>query len=142
MLRTRYLLWYWLPLVLYLAVIFAGSSASNLPDIPGGFSDKTAHASEYAVLGLLMARALAGPRWLSIPWPTAAAAVVLCALYGVSDEYHQLFVPGRDFDPRDMMADAFGACASAGALWAWGTVRRLAKRVERSSAPPWMPPRG
>lgn len=108
-----------------MAVIFAGSSISKLPDIPGGFSDKTAHASEFAVLGLLMARALAGPRWLSIPFRVVLVAVVLVALYGVADEFHQLFVPGRDFDPRDMMADALGASASAGALWAWGIIRRF-----------------
>ncbi len=128
---ARHLLPYWLPVIIYMAVIFAGSSASHLPDIPGGFSDKVAHACEYAVLGLLVARALAGPRWLSIPLSVAAAAVVLCALYGVSDEYHQLFVPGRDFDPRDMMADALGASAAVGALWAWGIIRRFMRLRSR-----------
>lgn len=125
--RAWYLLWYWAPVVLYMAIIFAGSSISNLPAIPGGFSDKTAHGSEYAVLGLLLARGLAGPRWLSITLPCVVGAVVLAALYGVFDEWHQLFVPGRDFDVRDMMADAAGASMSAGALWLWSIIRRFSR---------------
>ncbi len=112
-------------------VIFAGSSMSALPDIPGGFSDKTAHFTEYAVFGLLLARALAGPRWLSITLPFVLGAVAIAGLYGVSDEFHQLLVPGRDFDVKDMVADALGACASVGALWAWGIIRRTSA-VRRS----------
>ena len=121
---ARRVFWYWAPAVLFMAVIFAGSSFPHLPDIPGGFSDKTAHVTEYAVLGLLLARALAGPRWLSITFPCVAGAVVVAALYGVSDECHQLFVPGREFDVHDMMADATGASIAAGALWVLGIIRR------------------
>ena len=36
-------------------------------------------------------------------------AIVISSLYGVSDEYHQLFVPGRTFDVFDMLADAIGS---------------------------------
>lgn len=106
-----------------MAVIFVGSSIQT-PEIPGGFSDKTAHGSEYAVLGLLLARALAGPRWLSPSLPCALGAVILAALYGISDEYHQLFVPGRQYDVHDMLADAIGASMSAGGLWVWGMIKR------------------
>jgi len=81
-------------------------------------------AQPHAVLGLLMARGLAGPRWLSITIPYVVGAVVLAALYGVSDECHQLFVPGRQFDVRDMMANALGASVPTGALWAWGIIKR------------------
>lgn len=116
---------FWAPVVLYLAVIFAGSSVPALPDVPGG--DKTAHIVEYAVLGLLLTRALAGPRWLSVTFPYVAGAVALAALYGLSDECHQAFVPGRQFDVADMLADATGASLSAGALWAWGIIRRSRK---------------
>ncbi len=121
----RHLLVYWAPVIVYLAVIFAGSSVSKLPDIPGGLSDKTAHAGEYAVLGFLLARALAGPGWLAIRWVHGICAVVLATLYGVSDECHQLFVPGRQFDVIDMAADAIGASAGASSLWAWGIIRRF-----------------
>ncbi len=124
-LRWRHLLVFWGPVVVYLAVIFVGSSFPKLPEPPGGFSDKTAHATEYAVLGLLLARAIAGRGWLSLTLPCVAGAVVVATLYGVSDEYHQLFVPGRQFDVRDMMADATGAFLGAGALWGWGIIKRF-----------------
>ncbi len=129
----RYLLRYWVPAVLFMAAIFVGSSISKPPDVPGGFSDKTAHFCEYAVLGLLLARALAGRRWLSPPFPIVAAAALLAALYGVSDEYHQLFVPGRQYDVRDMMADAFGASLSVGALWTWSIISRFCRLRSRAS---------
>jgi VanZ family protein len=115
----------WGPVVVYLAVIFVGSSFPKLPDLPGGLSDKVAHAAEYAVLGLLLTRALAGPRWLPTPVPYAVSAVALAGLYGLSDECHQLLVPGRDFDLMDLAADVAGATAAAVALSGWGIIRRF-----------------
>ncbi len=122
--HPKSILWYWGPIIAYMAVIFIGSSFSKLPDIPMGFSDKVAHFSEYAVLALLVARGLAGPRWLSITFPYVLAAILVAGLYGMSDEFHQLFVPGRDCDIRDWAADTMGACTSVGTLWAWGIIRR------------------
>jgi VanZ family protein len=98
-------------------------------------------AQPHAVLGLLMARGLAGPRWLSITIPYVVGAVVLAALYGVSDECHQLFVPGRQFDVRDMVADALGASASAGVLWAWGIIRRYCERPGSPGFSRLLPPK-
>ncbi len=62
--KTRALLFYWGPVVLYMAAIYTGSSVSTVPDMPAGVTDKMLHFGEYALLGLLLARALAGPRWL------------------------------------------------------------------------------
>jgi VanZ family protein len=115
----------WGPVVVYLAVIFIGSSFPALPEIPGGLSDKAAHAAEYAVLGVLLTRALAGPRWLSAPFPYIAGAVVLAGAYGLSDECHQLFVPGRTFDLKDLLADVVGASLSVVVLSGWVIIRRF-----------------
>jgi VanZ family protein len=52
------------------------------------------------------------------------AAVVISTLYGVSDEYHQLFVPGRSFDVFDMLADFIGSVVGASAIGAWSIIRR------------------
>ncbi len=123
--RLRAFLWSWGPVIVYMAVIFAGSSASKLPDLPSGISDKMAHAGEYAVLGLVLVRALAGRRWLAVPAPRALAAVALAALYGISDEFHQSFVPHRDVEVGDVIADTVGASASVGALWLWGIIKRF-----------------
>jgi VanZ family protein len=118
-----------------MAAIFAGSSLSKLPPIPGGFSDKVAHFTEYALFGLVLARAVAGPRWLSLPASLALLTVFVAMLYGVSDEIHQRFVPGRDFDPRDMVADTLGAAAAAVALWACGIIRRFSGHFPDVSEP-------
>jgi VanZ family protein len=109
-----------------MAVIFTGSSISGLPD--PGVPDKFAHFWEYAVLGVLVVRAVAGPGWLSPTFFLTLVAVLICAAYGASDEGHQLFVPGRHCDVWDLAADVSGAGASAGVLWAWGIIRRFSAR--------------
>lgn len=67
---------------------------------------KTAHATEYAVLGLLLAGSFSDrkrKRWMSIavPW-------LFGTMYAVSDEIHQYFVPGRSCQVSDMMLDSLG----------------------------------
>jgi VanZ family protein len=66
--------------------------------------DKGLHCIEYAILGAAVAHAFGSrvrSRW--------SLAVLLTALYGASDEVHQLFTPGRFADLRDLLADAIGA---------------------------------
>lgn len=70
-----------------------------------------AHFCEYTVFGALWANAL----HCHLPLRRACMLAVACAsLYGVSDELHQLFVPGRACDPLDWAVDtaggALGAC--------------------------------
>ncbi|HEX9101058.1 MAG TPA: VanZ family protein, partial [Polyangia bacterium] len=97
----------WLPVVLFAALIFVGSS------IPGNainprltIHDKVVHAGEYAVFALLLARAI-GARWWWL-------AIVAGALYGVSDEFHQTFTPMRSGnDLGDMTADLVGSAIGA-----------------------------
>ena len=68
-----------------------------------------AHFSEYVVLGVLLFVAL----WQTRPDARRAllvsAAIGLASLYGASDEFHQLFVPGRLCDPADWLTDTLGA---------------------------------
>jgi VanZ family protein len=108
----------WLPVVAWAALIFALSSVPDLGTGLGGWDlvlRKLAHAAEYAVLGALLVRATARP-------PTALA---LGALYAVSDEVHQAFVPGRTGSPLDVTLDILGVVAGI-ALWQLVRVRRLA----------------
>ena len=105
----------WLPVFLYLAIVFWLSAQSRpLPFLPPelwGF-DKLLHAAEYAVLGMLLAAALGGEGLAPgrvLPW-----AVLLASAYGASDEIHQAFVPNRSCDLRDWIADTAGAAVGAG----------------------------
>jgi VanZ family protein len=114
-----------------MVVIFVASSVQDVGPLPGGLSDKSWHSAGYAVLGALMLRGLAAARWSRVTVLRAAAAVVLSTLYGVSDEWHQSFVPGRSPDVLDVAADAVGSTigalavlAAAAAVRRWGIVDR------------------
>ncbi len=83
----------------------------SLASFPG--SDKVLHGSAYAVLGALLVLATAGARFPARRAVVIAAA--LASLYGVTDELHQSFVPGRDTSAGDWIADTVGALAGAAA---------------------------
>lgn len=105
----------WGPAVVWMAATFALSHRSAV-SIPFDAPDYVAHAGAYAVLGALYVWALAGGRTLAIAPRLVLPAVLLAALYGLTDEFHQSFVPGRDASMTDVLADvvggAFGAAAA------------------------------
>src|SRR5262245_45409517 len=98
----------WTPVVLYLAVIFGLSSIANPPELPEG-SDKNLHALLYSGLGVLFVRALAGGLNRRVGLGVVVMSTVLLALYGVSDEIHQYYVPPRQVEALDVVADTIGA---------------------------------
>ena len=117
----------WGPAVLWAAVLFFLSSLSDPPQ-PESFQlpglDKVAHFGMYAVLGALLARGReAGGT------PSHAAVLLLGALYGVSDEWHQSFVPGRQVSALDWAADLAGLAAG---YW---TLLRLIRRSRATVRP-------
>ena len=65
---------------------------------------KTAHASEYALLGMLLFGAMTGTRRRRMCYAWLAAAC-----YAATDEFHQLFVPGRSGQFTDVCIDSGGA---------------------------------
>jgi VanZ family protein len=115
----------WAPVVAYMAAIFAASSMQS-PPVPGG-ADKPWHALAYLGLSIVVVRALAGGFSRRIGGRVAAAAIVIAVLYGVSDEVHQMFVPGRTAAFDDLIADTVGACAGAILCWAWGIIRSTSR---------------
>jgi VanZ family protein len=91
----------WLPVVLWAGVIFVLSSIPSLGTGLGTWDvilRKGAHMTEYAVLAVLLARALG----------REAPALALGILYAASDELHQAFVRGRHASPIDVAIDAVG----------------------------------
>jgi VanZ family protein len=114
----------WLPVIAYMAMLFGLSSISKLPEPPGQISYYEVHVGAYTVLALLTSRALAKGRVRNVTALVVWRAFLISALYGVSDEYHQRFVPGREFDVFDMVADAIGSVIGAVVVWAWSIIRR------------------
>ncbi|MGE0446291.1 MAG: VanZ family protein [Vicinamibacterales bacterium] len=111
----------WLPVIGYMAVIFYVSSLSDAP-LPQGVTDISAHMLGYVGLGVVCARAFAGGLPARMTPGIAAAALALAVGYGVTDELHQMFVPGRSAELKDLGSDAVGAAAGIVACWAWGII--------------------
>jgi len=129
----RVFLKYWLPLLIWIGVIFVGStdlmSAEHTwrflvpilrwlkPDVaPETIRSvhtavrKCAHVAEYAILALLLWRALRSGSAVRAKMSTLVAAVLLgCAVFAASDEFHQSFVKSRTPSLRDVLLDIAGA---------------------------------
>lgn len=120
---------YWGPVGLYAGLIFFGSSISSPPEaissLLKGISDKVLHLSEYALLGALLYRACRHGAGTWMAEHAVWAAVAGSALYGLSDETHQLFVPLREADLLDVVADTVGGTVGA---WSWRWIERRAYR--------------
>jgi len=82
-----------------------------VPHIPG--FDKALHLVEYAILAFLLARAVFPAVRGRSPATRWTLMVLACFLYGIVDETHQAFVPGRSCDPVDAVADAAGGLVVA-----------------------------
>ena len=79
--------------------------------------DKVLHAGVYALLGLLLLTAQPRPAQ-GYSWKQVSISVLIASLYGLSDEIHQHFVPGRNSDVLDWIADSVGALIAV-SLLAW-----------------------
>ena len=101
----------WALVAAWMAAVFQVSSLSRL-GMAERVPDWISHPIEYGAGAFLLCRALGG-RGRTASVPAAIGAVVLATLYGVTDEYHQSFVPGRDADAADVAKDFLGAAAAA-----------------------------
>jgi len=142
---------HWLPVLIWLGVIFLGStdmlsaehtsrflvpflrwidpqiSFATLNAIQLGIR-KLGHLTEYAILAMLLWRALrSGTRWqvkMSILFLVAALA---SAIFAASDEFHQSFVPSRTASPTDVMIDICGTLIGLSICWMFAKRRNSAK---------------
>jgi VanZ family protein len=102
----------------WMLLIFFLSSQSSLPAVSlFSGTDLLAHATIYGVLSMFLARSLAPPRVTT--WKRVLLLTILVAAYGITDEYHQLFVPGRNASMWDILADALGGFHAALMLFWW-----------------------
>ncbi len=115
----RRTLWRWLPPLIWMGLIFIVSAQPDLPRAPGPWLDtllkKMGHALAYGILAWLYLWALRGrfqdERMLYV------MSIGLAVAYGLSDEYHQTFVPGRKGRLLDVAIDGVGACAAMFLDW-------------------------
>jgi VanZ family protein len=96
------------PLILW---IFPNLSEERIAAIHF-FTRKLGHFSEYAVLGILAARAFAGSSntFLKQHWFQVALLLIVC--YALLDELHQSFVPSRTASIFDSAIDVAGGLAA------------------------------
>ena len=135
----------WLPVALWMALIFCASTDLGaprqtsrillpvlrwlIPDISATALNraqllvrKTGHALGYAVLAVLISRARRRIRQNSEPpclRRDATIALVLTVLYAATDEWHQTFTASRQGSVADVALDATGAVAGLALLWLW-----------------------
>jgi VanZ family protein len=114
-----------LPVVLVMGGIFFLShqpgNTITLPDIVN--IDKVLHALVYATLGLAALYSLS-PSWRRRrPGASACVLIVFCLCFGVSDEFHQSFVPGRSVSGGDVIADTVGGVLALAGDWGWRRYR-------------------
>lgn len=101
---------YWFITAAYMVLIYSLSSKSDisLPVITN--FDKLMHMCAYILLSFLFYISL---RESGINKYIFITAFILTVIYGISDEVHQSFVPGRDSSIGDVIADSTGAFVGA-----------------------------
>lgn len=119
----------WLPAVLWMGFIYYLSSKPGLAIGEGAvdfWTRKPAHIGEYAILFLLLFRALRGSSSLT-GRKLYLASAVFTFLYGVTDEVHQVLVPLREGRILDLGFDLLGILAG------FLVLRYLAKKSSKRS---------
>jgi len=71
---------------------------------------------------VVIARALAGGLPPRITLRQALVGLALASLYGITDELHQHFVPGRTADIADWYSDSIGSAVALFGCWAWSII--------------------
>ena len=158
--KPRAFLKYWLPVLAWMTLIFTGSSDAKSYEHSSLFVElllhwlfphmaqaqveeihllirKCAHLTEYAVLALLLWRAIRQTdgknlRPLVAPersggvwnWREARLALLIVMFYAAADEFHQSFVPSRTSLVSDVLIDTSGGAAGLLALWILGRLRK------------------
>ncbi|RMH09828.1 MAG: hypothetical protein D6704_00540 [Nitrospirae bacterium] len=121
---------YWLPVVIYGGSIFYLSALPDpLPafgDALPEFNDKILHGFEYGLFGILWYRGFRYGMGEKGAQYAAILAIVASILYGMSDEYHQWFVPLRTPEFADLLADGVGAAVG---VFTWQRVQRVIKNT-------------
>jgi VanZ family protein len=106
--------WHYFPALIWGLVILCFTSLPYLNPPPLGFTwqDKVEHFGAYAIFGaaIIYGNIRTDKRYLLL------GAVLFVSVFGLLDEVHQHWIPGRSTDPYDWIADTLGALAGASIL--------------------------
>ena len=149
MLNPRAFIKYWLPPLLWMALIFSASGDAHsyehssrlvepflrwlFPKMPQlqietihHIIRKCGHLTEYAVLAVLIWRVLNQSKNKLSPWswPRILGTLLVVFLYAATDEFHQKFVPTRTPLVSDVFIDTAGGAIGLLALWIFHRCRK------------------
>lgn len=119
----------WPLLIAALVIVASSRSRVAAPGISN--IDKVGHFLVYGLLATLVCRMRPG-------WRGALIGLVAASLFGVTDEWHQSYVPGRSSDPMDWVADTLGAALAVSLYAGWPLYKRVLElpiRLRRKTAP-------
>jgi VanZ family protein len=105
--RVRILVLWLLPFAWAALIYYLSSLPGYTVPSPFAYADKLFHLAAYAVLGFLVARLLG--HYLGGRYFLLLLVCFICFIYGLSDEFHQKFVPGRSSSVMDIAADMLGS---------------------------------
>ena len=104
---------YWLPFIVWAVVIYSFSSNPTVKTSEIHWQDfvikKSAHVVEYFIFSLLLYRAIKKSQLKMENKNIILLVIVVAFLYGLSDEFHQSFTPGREPHLRDALIDTGGS---------------------------------
>ena len=111
--KKRKFFLFWSPLAVYMALMWLLSSQSGdkIQLLPIPFLDKVLHFLEYFIFGFLAARVISVSEGKKSRAMLFVSVVAIALVWGAIDELHQWFVPLRDANFFDLIADCIGAGA-------------------------------
>lgn len=117
------------PAIAVMGLIFTASAmpGSNLPEFGTWdvFAKKGGHLLGYALLSAAYFHVINNGK--KIKPAHFFSALALAILYSITDEFHQLFTPGRNASPVDVCIDATGSFVGLG-FWCYIRTRFLDRR--------------
>ena len=110
--------------------ILSSIPGDQFPEIQFKLADKIVHFFIFGILGLLLARSInntVNPFWNDryILW-----SVLIGIVYGLVDEWHQMYIPGRYTSLSDWIADFLGVVCFVALYFYWIGRRTLDLREE------------
>ena len=117
-----------LPVFSTMGIIFVLSHMQG-NQLPVGINglDKFFHIIAYTTLGLTALFAVR-TRWQQKPAITSLRVILFCLIYGISDEFHQSFIPGRMVSGFDLLADITGGIIAVLSWFIWQKQKRHLSR--------------